>query len=63
MESYRNGIAFVYSKFEGNFGESGNSATLQLSFYSGKFENVSFTNNRGPAVKVSLRLNSVFMLC
>ena len=42
----------LYSVFVRNFG--GNGGIIDFSFFSGKFENVSFIGNIGPAVRVSL---------
>ena len=39
-----------YSEFHGNFGADG--ATISLSFYSGSFDNVTFSNHRGSVVRV-----------
>ena len=39
-----------YSEFDDNFGADG--ATICLSFYSGSFDRVKFSNHRGPVVRV-----------
>lgn len=41
----------MHSKFDSNFG--GNGATIDVSFYKGRFENVIFNNNKGPVIRVS----------
>jgi len=45
-------MLYAYSIFDGNFG--GNGGIADFSFYSGKFTNVTFNQNTGPAVRVSL---------
>ena len=45
-------LFLFFSEFVGNFGADG--ATVSISFYSGSFDNVTFTNNRGPVVRVRL---------
>ena len=42
------------SVFDDNFGADG--ATVSLSYYSGKLDNVTFSNQRGTAVRVSTLL-------
>ena len=50
----------VCSKFEDNFGGKG--ATIDFSFYNAMFENVMFSNNRGPVIRVSI-CNNAYTVC
>ena len=44
----------LFSTFNGNFGGFG--GIVDFRFFSGKFNNVTFNRNTGPAVRVSLYL-------
>ena len=45
-------MSLFFSQFDGNFG--GDGATVSISFNSGSFDNVTFTNHRGPVVRVRI---------
>ena len=47
-----NYVVLVYSTFDGNHGGKG--ATIHIKFYKGRINNVTFNNNTGPVIRVSL---------
>ena len=47
---------YAYSVFDGNFGGEG--ASVSLIYSTGNFNNVTFSNHRGPALRVS---NSIYI--